>query len=81
MIWAEVSAGCRTNLIFVPQGVKTNSEIYNELTLVPEIKDACKKLFNIEEWIFQHDSAPGHASNATQSWLRGKNIEFISKEE
>ena len=28
MVWAGVSASCRTNLIFLPQGVKINSEIY-----------------------------------------------------
>ena len=81
MVWAGVSASCRTNLIFVSQGVKINSEIYKELILEPEIKGAGKKLFNNEEWIFQQDSAPAHASNATQSWLRAENIEFISKEE
>ena len=47
----------------------------------PEIKGAGKKLFNNKEWIFQQDSAPAHASNATQSWLRAESIEFISKEE
>ena len=81
MVWAGVSASCRTNLIFVPQGVKINSEIYKELILKPEIKGAGLMLFNNEEWIFQQDSASAHASNATQSWLRAENIEFISKEE
>ena len=62
-------------------GVKINFEIYKELILEPEFIGAGKKLFNNEEWIFQQDSAPAHASNATQSWSRAENIEFISKEE
>ena len=52
IVWAGVSASCRTNLIFVPQGVKINSEIYKELILELEIKGSGKKLFNNEEIIF-----------------------------
>ena len=41
----------------------------------------CPRLFKNEDWIFQQDSAPAHASNATQSWLREQNIDFLSKTE
>ena len=81
MVWAGVSANCRTNMIFVPEGVKIDSKTYKELILESEIKHAGTKLFKNEDWIFQQDSAPAHASKATQSWLREENIEFISKEE
>ena len=57
IVWTGVSASCRTNQIFVPQGVKINSEIFKELSLELEIKGAGRKLFNNEEWIFQQDSA------------------------
>ena len=43
MVWAGVSANSRTNLIFVPQGVKINSQTYKELILEPEIKIAGRK--------------------------------------
>ena len=67
MVWAGVSANCQTNLIFVPQGVKIDSKTYKELILESEIKHAGTKLFKNEDWIFQQDSAPAHASKATQS--------------
>ena len=81
MVWAGVSANCRTHLIFVPQGVKIDSKAYRELILESEVKHAGSKLFKNEDWIFQQYSDPAHASKATQSWLRAENIEFISKEE
>ena len=81
MVWGGVTANSRTNLIFIPNGVKINSETYKKLILETEIKDAGSRLFKNQNWIFQQDSAPAHASNATQSWLRGQNIEFLSKTE
>ena len=73
MVWVGVTANSRTNLIFVPNGVKINSEI-----LETEIKNAGHRHFENQDWIFQQDSAPAHASKSTQSWLRGQNIEFLS---
>ena len=61
--------------------VKIDSKAYRELILESEVKHAGSKLFKNEDRIFQQDSAPTHASKATQSWLRAENIEFISKEE
>ncbi|KAI6656102.1 hypothetical protein LOD99_1435 [Oopsacas minuta] len=81
MVLVGVSADSRTKLIFVPQGVKIYSQTYRELILEPEIKSAGSSLFKNTPWIFQQDSAPAHASKATQSWLLGENIDFLSKEE
>ncbi|KAI6654040.1 hypothetical protein LOD99_2887 [Oopsacas minuta] len=81
MIWAGVSADSRTNLIFVPQGVKINSQTYRELVLEPEIASAGEKLFQNHPWTYQQDSAPAHASKVSQSWFREQNIDFISKDE
>ena len=81
MVWVGVTANSRTDLVFVPNGVKINSETYKELILETEIKNAGHRHFENQDWIFQHDSAPAHASNSTQSWLRGQNIEFLSKSE
>ena len=81
MVWGGVSANARTNLIFVPQGVKINSATYQKLILEPEISVAGQNLFRNNTWIFQQDSAPAHASKSTQDWLREKKIEFISKDE
>ena len=76
-----VTANSRTNLIFIPNGVKINSETYKKLILETEIKDAGSRLLKNQDWIFLQDSAPAHASNATHSWLRGQNIKILSKTE
>ena len=81
MVWAGVSANSRTNLVFVPQGVKINAQTYLELILEPEIQHAGYKLFKNRPWLFQQDSAPAHSANLTQNWLRTKNIDFIDKNE
>ncbi|KAI6647443.1 hypothetical protein LOD99_15093 [Oopsacas minuta] len=52
MVWAGVSADSRTNLIFVPQGMKINSQTYRELVLEPEIASAEQNIDFIskDEW-------------------------------
>ena len=81
MVWGGVSANERTDLIFVPQGVKINSQTYQSLILEKEISIAGQKLFKNDPWTFQQDSAPAHASKINQNWFRVRNIEFISKDE
>ena len=81
MVWGGISANSRTNLIFVPSGVKINSKTYRDLILETEVKSAGHKLFRNSNWIFQQDGAPAHTANVTQQWFRDKKIEFISKEE
>ena len=36
MVWAGVSADSRTNLIFIPRGVRINTETYKEMILDAE---------------------------------------------
>ena len=77
MVWGGISANSRTNLIFVPSGVKINSKTYRDLILETEVKSAGHKLFRNSNWIFQQDGAPAHTANVTQQWFRDKKIEFI----
>ena len=81
MVWGGISANSRTNLIFVPSGVKINSKTYRDLILETEVKSAGHKLFRNSNWIFQQDGVLAHTANVTQQWFRDKKIEFISKEE
>ena len=81
MVWAAVTATGRSPLLFVPTGVKLNSERY-----VANILEGCllpwaKKYFKNEAWTLQQDSAPSHASKFTQSWIQRKIPAFISKED
>ena len=81
MVWAGISTHGRTKLIFVPDGVKINSQTYQDLILEPVVKKAGQSMFHGGSWTFQQDSAPAHSSKATQAWLRGNIPDFISKDE
>ena len=67
MVWAAMTTTGRSPLLFVPTGVKLNSEWY-----VSDILEGCllpwaKQHFKDELWTLQQDSAPFHGSNFTQS--------------
>jgi hypothetical protein len=81
MVWAGVSAQGRTNLVFVPQGVKINSSIYRDLILDPVVKQVGQTIFNSQVWTFQQDAAPAHTSNVSQAWLNSEIPDFISKDQ
>ena len=81
MVWAAVTATGRSPLLFVPSGVKLNSQRY-----VTDILEGCllpwaNQHFQGEPWTLQQDSAPSHGSNFTQSWIQRKIPSFISKED
>ena len=81
MVWAVVIATRRSLLLFVPTGVKLNSEQY-----VSDILEGCllpwaEQHFKDKPWTLQQDSAPSHGSKFTQSWIQRKIPSFISKED
>ena len=55
MVWAGVSAIGRTQLIFVPPGMKINATSYCELILEPVLKDLGLKMFEGQSFVFQQD--------------------------
>lgn len=80
MVWAAVTETGRSPLLFVPSGVKLNSQRY-----IADILQGCllpwaKKHFQGAPWTLQQDSAPSHASKITQSWIQRKIPAFICKE-
>ena len=81
MVWAAVTATGRSPPLFVPTGVKLNSERY-----VSDILEGCllpwaKQHFKDEPWTLQQDSAPSYGSIFTQLWILRKIPSFISKED
>ena len=79
MVWAAVTAIGRSLLLFIPTGVKLNSEQY-----VSDILEGCllpwaEQHFKDEPWILQQDLAPSHGLKFTQSWILRKIPSFINK--
>ena len=81
MVWAAVTATGRSLLLFVPTGMKLNSEQY-----ISDILEGCllpwaEQHFKDKPWTIQQDLAPSHGSKFTQSWILRKIPSFISKED
>ena len=80
MVWAAITATGRTSLIFVPWGVKLNSQHY--ITNIFEAEPlpwACKH-FDGAPWTLQQDSALSHGSKINPSWIQAHISAFISKD-
>ena len=76
-----VTATGRSPLVFLPSGVKLNSQRYILDILEAELLPLARKHFHGAPWTFQQDSAPSHGSKMTQSWIQGHIPAFISKDE
>ena len=79
MVCGGISSNSRTNLIFVPSGVKINFKTYRDLILETEVKSAGHKLFRNSNWIFQQDGAPAHTANVTQQWFLDKKLNLFPR--
>ena len=81
MVWGAVTATRRSPLVFVPSGVKLNSQRY-----ISDILEICllpwaKEHFQGSAWSLQQDSAPSHGSKLTQAWIQRNIPSFIGKDE
>ena len=79
MVWAAISKTWKSPLIFVPQGVKINTNAYIETILSPALQ-AAKKHFKNKPFVFQQDGAPSHTSKKTQKWCQDHFPGFWNKE-
>ena len=79
MVWLGVMYCDRTRLIFVPQGVKVNGEVYVEM-LEREVLPWINERKDDIAFVFQQDGAPGHNKKTTQEWCRER-FDFIAKDE
>jgi transposase len=62
------SDGQKCPAIFVPEGVKVNSDAYIEL-LKSKVVPWLKKTYPKGNYVWQQDGAPAHTSKKTQAWL------------
>ena len=80
MCWIGISENGTIGPIFVDKGAKINSEVYIKTILKPALKTALE-LYPDGRFLWQHDSAPAHASAKTANYLKKHGIEFVDKEE
>ena len=81
MVWAAITATGKSPLVFVPSGVKLNSQRYISDTLEAELLPLPHKHFDGTPLTLQQDSAPSHGSKMTQSWIQAHIPALISKDE
>ena len=77
MIWVGITQNFKTEMVFVPKGMKINSTTYRQLILETEVK----KMSENHKIIYQQDGAPAHTSNVTQKWCRDHLDDFLDKTE
>ncbi|KAF2345183.1 hypothetical protein FHG87_024060 [Trinorchestia longiramus] len=80
MVWAAVTESGRYPLVFVPCGIKLNSERYIYLILASKLLPWATEHFQDSLWSLQQDSSPSHGSNVTQTWIQRNIPSFISKD-
>ena len=81
MVWAAITATGRSPFVFIPSGVKINSQRYISDILSSHLLPWAETHFNGAPWTLQQDSAPSHASKMTQNWIKAKIPSFLSKDE
>lgn len=81
MVWAAVSSKGRSPLIFVPNGVKINKEVYINQILEGGLIPWTDELYPDGDWTFQQDGATSHTANLSQQWCRTNCPRFLAKEE
>jgi hypothetical protein len=92
MVWAGLGYNTKAPLIFVKQGLKVNTDLYRREILKP-VKHWAIEHYGVDDdgcwnnWTFQQDNAPAHASFkdnsdsfriSTQTWIKKHFPDFIS---
>ena len=78
MVWLGICEDGKTELVFIPAGVKINTDIYVTSILEKVVEPFAQQHFNGRPWIYQQDSAPSHRSKRTQDWCRLHFPDFLS---
>jgi inhibitor of nuclear factor kappa-B kinase subunit alpha len=87
MVWAAMGHNFKSELHFVPQGLKIKAQDYLRFMQVFEVE--IKQKIGYDErtgrwrqpWTFQQDSAPAHKANITQRWLLDHFPDVITRQQ
>lgn len=71
----------RTPLIFLPEGVKVNAQVYRERVLEAVFLPWAHDHFADNPYTFQQDSGPSHKARVNQEWLHVNTPAFITTAE
>lgn len=77
MVWAAISARGKSPLVFVPQNLKINAQVYMD-EMERHLLPWAHTIFGDDEWTFQQDGAPGHKAYAVQDFFRQNCSDYIS---
>ena len=80
MVWGGICASGKTPLIFVAEGVKINTETYQQDILESVVLPWSQRHFETNG-TFQQDSVPAHRAQSTQQWISTHFPDFISPRE
>jgi hypothetical protein len=73
MVWAAFGFGGQTEIIFID--TRMDSKTYQELLRDNLLPFAAN--IGGQEWVFQQDNAPIHASNSTKKWFNDHQIRVL----
>jgi inhibitor of nuclear factor kappa-B kinase subunit alpha len=72
------SDGKKLDPIFIPSGLKVNTEVYIDL-LSTKLLPWLRRNYPEGNYVFQQDGAPAHTSKRTQEWLAANTADFWDK--
>ena len=81
IVWVAVTSDGKSNLVFIDQGVKINSNAYLNDVLIKELHPWIHSHFGGRPYIFQHDGASAHKARCVQDWYKNNLNDFIQLQE
>lgn len=79
MFGLVASDGQKMPPVYIPSGVKVNTETYIEI-LNSKVKPWINLHYPDGNYVFQQDGAPPHTSKKTQAWLKDHLVAFFPKD-
>ena len=78
MVWAGVSANWKSELVFIPQGLKINAAAYQQHILNGPVLRAARGEFHGRNWLFTQDGAPCHTAGTTRRWFVDNDVPLLA---